>query len=175
MKNENKKNTNSGEVSPIVESIIKGNDAINYSNASGNNAKAPDSSGKRRIFIAAFLLFFITISAYLLWRGTPGEGCMYWTGYRYETVACNKKMEGIIVIARDNDKLQHFEKITCPDTITLKALGHVWYSKINNKPEFFTADGYHPVQIQYHLKPLTKYMIEKYVSDTIYSVLLWSV
>lgn len=158
VKNEDKKNTDNAEVSPIVESEVVGSITV-----------MPDIEtrsvffGKRRIFIAALLLLFITVSVYLLWKGMPIGGCMYWTGDHYETVACDKKIDNVTVIAADSDKLQHFKKITRPDTITLGALGHVWYSKMNNKIEFFTADGNHPIQMQYHLKPLTRYMVEKHI------------
>ena len=38
----------------------------------------------------------------------------------------------------------------------------VWYSKVNGKPEFFTTHGFHPVTGK-PLKPITYYMIHKYV------------
>jgi len=49
------------------------------------------------------------------------------------------------------------------DTLTKNSLGKVWYSKIDGKVEFFTSAGFHPVHIDRRLKPLTDYMIKKYV------------
>lgn len=88
--------------------------------------------------------------------------CMYWTGDHYEPVPCTTKIENASVIALDTIKVKYFKRITHCDTITVKAMGSVWYSKINNKVEFYTAPGNHPVQTEYHLKPATKYIIAKY-------------
>lgn len=156
-------NTDNTEISPIAETTVKSEVVVDPVAVMPDIEARPVSFDKRRIYIAGFLLFFITVSVCLIWIVMPRGGCMYWTGYRYEAVACDKKIEGALVIAADTDKLQHFKKISHPDTITLKALGHVWYSKMNNEIEFFTADGYHPIQIHYHLKPITRYMIEKYI------------
>jgi hypothetical protein len=77
--------------------------------------------------------------------------------------SCNQKQGDAMVLALDTAKLAKFRKITRPDTITARALGRVWYCKINNKVQFFTADGYHPVHVERHLKPLTLYMINKHI------------
>ncbi len=62
----------------------------------------------------------------------------------------------------DTMLVAHFRKITTPDTITLKALGHVWYSKIDGKVEFFTSDGANPEHPEKELRQATRYMIKKY-------------
>jgi len=47
----------------------------------------------------------------------------------------------------DSKKLVHFKKITRKNTITLRSIGKVWYSKIKNKVELFTDTGYNPVHL----------------------------
>jgi len=99
----------------------------------------------------------------------PNGGCMYWAGDHYQPVPCNQKVPNTLVVALDTLLVKNFRKITQPDTITNRAKGWVWYSKINNKLEFFTCAGEHPVVIGRRLKPITDYMIDKYIKPGIVS------
>ncbi len=93
----------------------------------------------------------------------PGpEACMFWNGDHYDTISCKQKLEGTLVVALDPEKVSHFRMITRPDTITEQSVRKVWYAKHNRKVEFFTGDGFHPVDPQLRLKPATDYMIRKY-------------
>jgi hypothetical protein len=94
-------------------------------------------------------------------------GCMYWADDHFQPIPCDQKLPNTLVVALDTTRVKNFKKITCPDTITRLAIGSVWYSKIDNKIEFFTADGKHPVFINRRLKPVTDYIIEKYVHPPI--------
>ncbi len=67
---------------------------------------------------------------------TGNGGCMYWAGDHYQPVPCNQKVPNTLVVALDTLLIKNFRKITQPDTITNRAIGLVWYSKINNKVEF---------------------------------------
>lgn len=126
---------------------------------------------KQRIAILAIVIISsLSLGSY--WLGnknsskptlTGKEGCMYWTGDHYEQVPCNKKVDGIMVVALDAEKLAHFKRITNTDTITAKSKGWVWYTKIDNVVEFFTSDGYHPIQYERRLRPLTDHIIDRYV------------
>jgi hypothetical protein len=119
--------------------------------------------GTWKSIILVGLVALIVAGVYLFWGHGAPEGCMIWAADRYKQVSCNQKQGEAMIIALDTSKLVHFKKITRQDTITAQALGRVWYSKINNNVEFFTADGYHPVHVERHLKPLTLYMINKYI------------
>lgn len=93
-----------------------------------------------------------------------GQQCMYWAGDHYEPVSCNQQF-GIdtLVIALDSLRLYNFKKINTPDTITRSAIGKVWYIKLKNKLEFYTADGYYPADPKLRVKPITDYIINKYI------------
>jgi len=124
----------------------------------------PRSMSKARIVVILLGLFFLAGGGtYIFWRINEPGGCMVWTGDHYQPVSCGQKSGEVLVLALDTTRVAHFKKITRPDTITERSVGRVWYSKIDNNVEFFTADGYHPVHVERHLKPLTLYMINKYI------------
>lgn len=91
------------------------------------------------------------------------SGCMYWNGERYQPLPCNKKLGDTLIVALDTIRLNHFQKIMRTDTITDKCIGKIWYFKADNKLEYFTAGGFHPVHPERKLKPLSRHMLEKYV------------
>jgi hypothetical protein len=88
---------------------------------------------------------------------------MYWAKDHFQPIPCTQKVPNTLVVALDTVKVKNFKRITRPDTITNRAKGSVWYSKIDNEIEFFTADGEHPVVIGRRLKPITDYIIDKYI------------
>lgn len=91
------------------------------------------------------------------------QECMYWSGDHYEPAFCDEIIPGKEVIALNEEKLATMKKITRTDTLGEgNALEKVWYSKNNGEIEFFTAPGLHP-ETGKTLKPVTKYIIEKYV------------
>ncbi|WP_142683501.1 hypothetical protein [Chitinophaga polysaccharea] len=132
--------------------------------------KAKPGSKNRVIIILAFLIIFIGSGSYWLLNRKPSkivltgkESCMYWAGDHYEPVSCNQKFKDTLVVALDSVMLHRFKKITKPDTITGRAKGYVWYVKVDEGIEFYTSDGYHPIYHQKRLRPLTDYIIYKYV------------
>jgi hypothetical protein len=122
---------------------------------------------KRRLqilkaIVVVALLFVIGGGGYWLYsKQGPNEGCMYWAGDHYEPIPCDQKSPYKRAIALDTAKVKNFRKIPS-NKITLQSIGRVWYSKINNEVEFFTANGDHPVAFNRHLKPLTELIVNKY-------------
>ena len=92
-----------------------------------------------------------------------GEACMYWAGDHYEQVSCSQQHGDTLIVALDTFRLKNFKKITRQDTITLNDIGRVWYIKINNQIEYFTSDGYYPLDPKRRLRPITDYIIRKYI------------
>lgn len=89
--------------------------------------------------------------------------CMYWDGVNYIPVSCDQQLPNIQIIALDTFKLHHFKKITKPDTLTENCIHKMWYSKIDREIEFFTTGGMHPEHSEKALKPISKYIFNKYV------------
>lgn len=118
------------------------------------------------IFIAfiSLLLYnqFLSTNPFMGFWGNKNQ-CMYWSKDRYVSINCDEKMPQIPIIALDKSKLLYFKKITRPDTLTIADISGVWYSKINTIVELYTTPGNHPVHTDKQLKPLSKYMFNKYV------------
>lgn len=105
------------------------------------------------------------------WKGVPPDGCMYWTGTEYKAVDCDAQIPNTQILALNQQKLDHFKKITLPDTMTFNSLNKVWYSKINNEVEFFTTKGKHPLKTDRILKPITIHILGKYGNNRALSLI----
>jgi hypothetical protein len=125
--------------------------------------------GKSTKTLAAAVMLSLVLGTGGMWwwkdkNQTPhSEYCMYWKEDHYEPVACNQKISNARLIALDTMRLKNLRKITRPDTITYQAIGKVWYSKIAGKFEFYTSGGEHPVVFSRELRPITAYIIDKYI------------
>lgn len=121
----------------------------------------------KTLVAAVMLSLVLGIGGMWWWKDknqTPQSGyCMYWQEDHYEPIACNQKISNARVIALDTLRLKNLRKITRPDTITYQAIGKVWYSKIAGKFEFYTSGGEHPVVFSRELRPITVYIIDKYI------------
>ncbi|TDG37545.1 hypothetical protein EZJ43_00155 [Pedobacter changchengzhani] len=105
------------------------------------------------ITIMGIIIYFIAKPKY-----------MYWKVDRYETMAFYKKVGDTPILEIDHFKAKHLKKITQPDTLTENALGKVWYVKVNvDSAEFYTSRGEYPLDTNKVLKPVTKYILAKYV------------
>ena len=93
--------------------------------------------------------------------GKTQQKWMYWTGTEYQFENFDDEKKERYLINFDAIKLKKFKKIMRPDTISLKSIGTVWYSKYHNKVEFFTDCGINPENNK-TLKPATEYILEKY-------------
>ena len=94
--------------------------------------------------------------------------CMYWSGDQYVAKGCQDEiLVSATKIALDKQHLKTFRRITKPDTLSYYALSRVWYTKMNNDSlVYFTGPGQHPVHKQKNLRPITKYIIDKYIKRT---------
>ncbi len=112
--------------------------------------------------IAIFVAIF-SLGAYLLYD--KADNCMYWAGDHYEQVPCNEERKGQLIVALDEEKMEHFKKITRTDTITAWSIGKIYYLKDNKALEYYTAGGNHPINVTRTLKVLSQYMFDKYLRN----------
>ena len=139
--------------------------------------RKPGSVFKRGLAVLA--ITFLAVAGFWIYRGGKKEpepipmgqalpannACMRWTGDHYEQIPCRGTTGDTLVEPLDPEKIRSFKKITRPDTITRQSKGSVWYVKINKgkEIEFYTSDGFHPIDRQLRLKPVTDYIIEKHL------------
>lgn len=131
----------------------------------------PYKSLKNKSLIAALIVIIVVAIGFYFPKKNNKQGtstsdsakCMYWTGDHYELVSCTQKRGDTLVVGLDSVRLVQIRRITIPDTITYQSIGKVWYIKRAGKLEFYTAGGQHPVYPHIMLRPITGYIIDKYI------------
>lgn len=117
--------------------------------------------------IIAIAIVFLCISGLFGYQMWNQKECMQWNEDHYEMVDCTteqahffKAIEKIPI----NKNLLQLRKITVSDTTTFfkHKKAQVWYCKKEKQIEYFNGPGFHPENGK-ALKPITNYMIEKYV------------
>lgn len=101
-----------------------------------------------------------------IFAGSPVHNsghCMYWAGDHYEPTPCTPKRGDTLLVELDSAKLFRLKKIIRPETITKDDIGRVAYIKLDDRIEYYTDTGFHPVYTHKRLKPLTKFMFDKYI------------
>lgn len=136
------------------------------------NEKGNKEGGKVKPAIAILLMAATFIGVYVIWQregsrqmsfGKVNTGCMYWADDHYEQVPCNEERKGRLILPLNVEKMKSFKRITREDTITERSIGKVYYIKNSGVIEYYTADGNHPVEVTRSLKPLSRYMFDKYL------------
>lgn len=116
----------------------------------------------KKLIVALSFLMVVATSSYLGYVGGREE-CMIWNNDHYIKTECNGSSEEEKFVPHIYKNLKRVE---VSDSTTFFKNGEVqiWYDKSNGKLDFFTASGIHPVNGK-TLKPITKYMIDKYVKN----------
>ncbi|WP_418263095.1 hypothetical protein [Flavobacterium faecale] len=125
---------------------------------------------KQITFAVLVTSVFCGVGLFLL----PKKECMQWQMDHYEVVDCQENTSlGILNRVSKvplNNELLFLRKIEVCDTTTFfkdhRAM--VWYCKNGKDLEFFNNSGFHPENDK-PLKPITVYMINKYVKAKKYS------
>ncbi|MGL2965867.1 hypothetical protein [Flavobacterium sp. XGLA_31] len=97
----------------------------------------------------------------------PKKECMQWQEDHYEIMTCdsqiNSRFSESSIIPID-ESIMELKKIKVSDTTTFFEGGKakIWYCKVDGVPEYFDGPGFHPITGK-ALRPITNYMINKYV------------
>lgn len=106
----------------------------------------------------------------IIFLALPKKECMQWTGDHYELVDCNFKQEGLIManpVELLDESLVDLKKIKVCDTTVYFDKNEnaiIWYAKRGDSVDFFNGHGRHPLNNS-PLKPVTKYILDKYVNN----------
>jgi hypothetical protein len=120
----------------------------------------------RRTTIIIVVILFALFGIGVYWINKPirgPQGCMYWAGDHYQQILCTQSLGDTLLVPLDTGKLMHFKRITNLNTIVHASVGSVWYANISGNIELFTSDGFHPIYQKIRLKPLSDYIIKKYI------------
>lgn len=133
-------------------------------------------------FLLILLLGFTLI--FFLWQENTlsikqpeaNEKCMYWTGYHYEPISCDKTADNSIIVPLNMNKMKSMKKLPFFTKVTKRDIGRMWWGKVDGRPEYFTDSGMHPVDTTKRLLPLSAYMITKYETEKnlITDILTWT-
>ena len=118
-----------------------------------------------RQMIPAMLLILVLVS-FGYWFFLK-KTCMQWQKDHYEVVECETEEVGIVNVNSKlpiNENMLGFKKIAVTDTTTFFKHNKpvLWYCKNGDHLDFFNGPGFHPENDK-TLKPITQYMIDKYV------------
>ena len=122
-------------------------------------------------FIALFLLFTALFGGFTFYKFIYKEkDCLRWEVDRYVTIECDSEKNALMNLTRvyNDDRLIYFRKITVnQSTVFFSPDGRplIWYCKMNRTQiDYFNSNGngFHPLTGK-ALKPITQYIIEKYV------------
>lgn len=116
--------------------------------------------GRKRTILATMLLAIVIITGYAGFLQGK-EDCMVWMEDHYEKTSCSgSELEQSL----NQEILENLKKIEVTDTTEFFRNGQVqvWYDKTDGVLEYFSFYGIHPENGK-TLKPITSYIIEKYV------------
>lgn len=118
---------------------------------------------------AILIILLIAMIGFFVFNAATKQKWMVWNGHQYEEVDFNieKHDLGQLKIYKP-ERIKNFKQISpnC-STVFFKTDGrpNIWYGKNAGKElEYFTSVGLHP-KTGKTLKPITAYMIQKYVCD----------
>ncbi|WP_299522536.1 hypothetical protein, partial [Winogradskyella sp.] len=114
---------------------------------------------KKIAFVCCLILLIV---AFLFIHKYYKKNCMIWVEDHYEKIRCS----GLETEKQlDVETLENLKKVTiCRDSIlTSKGKSITHYLKLNNKVEFFTYHGSHPIYEEKTLKEITPRIIERHV------------
>ena len=96
--------------------------------------------------------------------GYPKNGCMLWDIDHYEATDCDSLQDMQTVVKLDPTILKNQRKVTKLDSLTSRCIGKLWYQKREDTIDVYTWSGRDPENPQRYLRPVTRYIFEKYIS-----------
>jgi hypothetical protein len=116
----------------------------------------PDNKIDQRWLIGIAVLFI----GVLIWWLSPGsDQCMYWNNDHYVATSCNVPRLDTPLVALDRSKLRGFLRIKRLDTLTQYSVGKLWYARVADSIEVYSAGGTHPLYPDKKLKKVTDYVV----------------
>ncbi len=121
---------------------------------------------QKRLYIPGLII--ITMLSGFGYIFLPKKECMQWQKDHFEAVVCETKANGIANLYSTmplNKNMLDFRKVEICDTTTFFKHNKpiLWYCKNGDHLDFFNGPGFNP-ENEKPLKPITQYMIDKYIN-----------
>lgn len=146
---------------------LKSSDREQSDNAVANKIEKPVKKSKRNIVVVISIIAVLIVGVFIFMTLNK-ERWMIWNDDHYEEVDFNKiESTGGTLKLLKAERIENFKKINNPDCnyqfFNEDGSVNVWYGKNKNgELEIFTDIGLHP-ETGKSLKPITDYMIRKYL------------
>ena len=178
-KRENKSGEPNSELKNIISTYLGYEDFLDFETKNLSIIGDPDQTKntfvtkKQNIIVSSVkkwgipaIISATIASGFYISGGLNTENCIIWKNNHYEKIDCNSKIKNISI--NNSIDIDNFKKIkpTVNSTFFIKDKPVIWYGKSKNgEMEYFSARGIHPVTGK-ELKPITQYIIDKYVANT---------
>ena len=149
-------------VEPIIDDNIPEEESIINLPSKKNNFFEKIKLQRNKIIAGSGIATILASGGLFLNSINQNSSCMIWKENHYEEIECEETSPQMNAVPY-NETVFQLKKITKPDTLNFEnALDKVWYTKKNGEVEFYTNYGLHPENGK-TLKPVTKYILTKYV------------
>ena len=149
-------------VEPIIDDNIPEEESIINLPSKKNNFFEKIKLQRNKIIAGSGIATILAGGGLFLNSINQNSSCMIWKENHYEEIECEETSPQMNAVPY-NETVFQLKKITKPDTLNFEnALDKVWYTKKNGEVEFYTNYGLHPENGK-TLKPVTKYILTKYV------------
>jgi hypothetical protein len=125
----------------------------------------------KRVWWTMFVIALVFACGFLISHFVfPEKQCMQWDKDHYEIVDCDLEVNGLftpnVIEPLDKNRI-NLQKIKVCDTTTFFKNGQaiVFYAKNGGSVEWFNQMGQNPENKEQYLRPVTNYIIEKYLGN----------
>lgn len=163
----NIESTDKGDVSGVTTIIKKNSISPDKSMQPLSLEKKDLRIFQQRLFIPGLIV--VTMLCGFGYVFLPKKECMQWQKDHFEAVVCETQAVGLVNLYSTmplNKNMLNFRKIEICDTTTffLHNKPILWYCKTGDHLDFFNGPGFNP-ENEKPLKPITQYMIDKYIKQ----------
>jgi hypothetical protein len=120
----------------------------------------PNGTGSKIIGKPWLIGVSVILIGVLIWRFTAKDNeCMYWNDDHYVATSCSVPRLDTPLIKFDEKKLRGFRRIKKVDTLTAYSVNKLWWVRVGDSIELYTAGGKHPLYGDKKLKLVTDYVV----------------
>jgi hypothetical protein len=127
------------------------------------NGRSKSKQWLKVVIVLVMFLFLFFVGYTVKGVFFPKKECMKWEGNYYVAVDCLKANGQSGFVSSIDEVAMKLNKLDCSSTLQFfnKERPMIWYCKRDGMIELFSSSGFHPITGK-PLKPITKYIIEKY-------------